>query len=678
MDWGLVALAVTVLVVLAGLFTAVSADAEPYSESIETDDWGYDPETCTLWMTAGAVPDIGGATVTDLFLFGEGDFGFVRSSDGLKATVEYVEFYEGTATVTDGILAGYTALEWLVFSDDVEHIGTGIVEGCTSLQSIVFGDGLVSVDDRAFDGLHFARLSDLVPFAHHPDVFRGRTFSTVAWGDQGHLYLNDVDRVKGVGWTVSDGTLTITSFGADRYGFVNEDGTVVTDAPWGQYRYGIDRIVVGPGVDTVPGYAFFGMHFVRQVDLGDVKYIRNAAFANCVALEDVDLSRVLGIESYAFYQCCSLRADVLTLGLSIIPSHSFYGCTSLEEVVLIQAATIGQHAFSDRSGGSVITQITFGNSLSFLSPSAFGRTTFILSDGTEADRPSDLAGRTFCHVDGNVYREAQACGEETYWHIREGTLYISGYGPTVDFQATKTPWYSVRKTIETVVVTEGVTYVGDKAFYKYPNLREIYLPDSVTGLGDYAFRGDFGHVVVGTGLVSCGIRSICNDDGFVDITGKTVKPTAKTLVGRVFDSPDLGPLKAVSVSGSTGSARWTFQADGTLTVDGSGAVVFGKASEYPWYKYRAQITEVFIDGVTTVGAYAFKGCPVTAVHLWEGRLIDGTLTVGDHAFGDTVTDVWFGSPVWKIWSGQDCFGKAVTPLFKEVWSSMAPVTHVGL
>ena len=56
-----------------------------------------------------------------------------------------------------------------------------------------------------------------------------------------------------------------------------------------------------------------------------------------------------------------------------------------------------------------------------------------------------------------------------------------------DYSFDNTPWHSQRNKIKKVVIENGVTSIGVRAFYSYSNLTSITIPNSVTSIGDYAF-----------------------------------------------------------------------------------------------------------------------------------------------------------------------------------------------
>ena len=56
-----------------------------------------------------------------------------------------------------------------------------------------------------------------------------------------------------------------------------------------------------------------------------------------------------------------------------------------------------------------------------------------------------------------------------------------------DYTYASAPWYSYRSQITSVVIEDGVTSIGNYAFYNCSSLTEITIPDGVTSIGDYAF-----------------------------------------------------------------------------------------------------------------------------------------------------------------------------------------------
>ena len=84
--------------------------------------------------------------------------------------------------------------------------------------------------------------------------------------------------------------------------------------------------------------------------------------------------------------------------------------------------------------------------------------------------------------------EKGVCGADLTWTLNTetGVLEISGMGEMFDYQYVA-PWYMTG--VNTVVIGEGVTSIGDHAFYKCEGLTSITIPNSVTTIGWEAFSG---------------------------------------------------------------------------------------------------------------------------------------------------------------------------------------------
>ncbi len=84
--------------------------------------------------------------------------------------------------------------------------------------------------------------------------------------------------------------------------------------------------------------------------------------------------------------------------------------------------------------------------------------------------------------------ECGAEGSSVQWkYDNTGTLTISGTGAMADFSVGASPWYDYETEITTVVVENGVTYVGKNSFRTFDNLTTATIADSVEKIGGYAF-----------------------------------------------------------------------------------------------------------------------------------------------------------------------------------------------
>ena len=114
-----------------------------------------------------------------------------------------------------------------------------------------------------------------------------------------------------------------------------------------------------------------------------------------------------------------------------------------------------------------------------------------------------VALASFCML-GISAAESGTCGKNLTWTLENETLTISGTGEmeeydavsavtvgsdgrfviTNDWNANHAPWYSDRFDIQNIVVAEGVTSIGEAAFYDCTKVVDVQLPEGLLVLGD--------------------------------------------------------------------------------------------------------------------------------------------------------------------------------------------------
>ena len=181
------------------------------------------------------------------------------------------------------------------------------------------------------------------------------------------------------------------------------------------------------------------------------------------------------------------------------------------------------------------------------------------------------------------------------------TLTISGYGAMGDYSSQKlngtwittAPWGA---NIKTVIIEDGVTYIGSYAFYGCTGLTSVTIPDSVTSIGSNSFYGC-------TGLTSITIPdSLANIEGdaFNNTAWYNNQPDGMVYAGRV----------AYKYKGTMPDNTSIIIRDGTKGIAGSA------------FERCTGLTSVIIpDSVTSIG-FGSLG------YNWGRKKIDGLTIYG--------------------------------------------------
>jgi len=100
-----------------------------------------------------------------------------------------------------------------------------------------------------------------------------------------------------------------------------------------------------------------------------------------------------------------------------------------------------------------------------------------------------IAGLLLIKVSLPVQAASGACGGDVSWSLSGGVLNISGQGAMTNFtDDNMPPWYGNAAEITKVTVGEGVTSIGDLAFYGCSNMSSASLPSTVKTIGVRSFK----------------------------------------------------------------------------------------------------------------------------------------------------------------------------------------------
>ena len=103
------------------------------------------------------------------------------------------------------------------------------------------------------------------------------------------------------------------------------------------------------------------------------------------------------------------------------------------------------------------------------------------------------------------------CGDDLTWSLEGETLTIEGSGEMWDFSAETAPWQEYASEITRVKVSGSVTKIGNGAFMNMSTLNSAKLPESLTIIGEDAFRGTaLSEIVIPDSVIEIASRAFMN------------------------------------------------------------------------------------------------------------------------------------------------------------------------
>ena len=265
---------------------------------------------------------------------------------------------------------------------------------------------------------------------------------------------------------------------------------------------------------------------VSGLDTSSANFM-NYMFSDCSSLKALDVSHFVTSSaknmSYMFAFCSNLeKLDVSSFDISGANiDYMFHRCSGLREILCLDP---------DTRWRPNQTYTLFSGCTSLVGTAGDTKVSFDSSKTDSSMAKSAILGGYF----SPKLISLGTCSDNITWKLdKDGTLTLSGSGPIPDYKAGQTPpWYSYRGQIKTLIIEDGITSIGEAAFYGC-SAENIEIADSVVSIGDFAFmQTKLIYVWIPENVKTIGERAFyeCSELRFATV-GKNVKQIKENAFG---------------------------------------------------------------------------------------------------------------------------------------------------
>ena len=346
---------------------------------------------------------------------------------------------------------------------------------------------------------------------------------------------------------------------------------------------------VKEGTRIICNHAFFWCSSLSNIVVpNSVISIGDRAFSCCSSLSSIVIpDSVTDIGNDAFSHCSSLSNIVIPDSVTSIGDYAFSGCSSLSNIVIPDSViSIGNGVFS---GCLLLEYISIPKSVICLNKNPF----------------SDWKGVLECLSPNFIYEDDVLFNKDKSKIVSFRNQKIESYIIPDSVTSIGDYAFSGCSSLSNIVIPDCVTDIGKCAFSHCSSLSNIVIPDSVTSIGNDAFLrcSSLSNIVISDSVTSIGNGAFLGCSSLSNI----VIPDSVTSIGNDAFS-DCSSLSSIVIPDSVtdiGNDAFSHCSYLSNIVIPNSVISIGDRAFWDC-SFLSNI--VISDSVTNIGNGAFHGC----------------------------------------------------------------------
>ncbi len=370
-----------------------------------------------------------------------------------EASIKSVVIGDGVTRIGKYAFFRYTGLTSVTVSNSVTSVGYDAFYGCNGLTTPLYNAHLFIYLPTSFEGAY--SIPDGVEYIIEDAFYGCKSLTAVT-------IPNSVTSIERMAFS---GCSSLTSLTI---------GNNVTNI--GQSAFNgcssLTAVTIPNSVKNIEMQAFYGCSSLTSVTIGNsVTSIGSSAFSGCAVLTSIDIpNSVTSIGDKAFYNCTGMTSAIIGNGVTSIGESAFDGCSGLTSVTIGNSVTsIGKYAFYGCKG---LTSVTIPDSVTSIGMRAFNQVLNIVYYGLATGSPWGARNMNG-YVDGwFVYQDASKTKLIACSSYVTGEVTIPGSVTSIGNSA-----FESCAGITSVIIPNSVDSIGQWAFNGCRNLTGVYIND---------------------------------------------------------------------------------------------------------------------------------------------------------------------------------------------------------